>query len=335
MFDVKQLRVLRSVAEHGSFSAAADALSYTQPAISQQIAALERHAGTTLVDRGSRGVSLTDAGRTLVEHAEVIIARLGAAEAELEAIAGIRGGRVRLSSFPSAGASLLPPAVALFKSRHPEVELNFAEQEPEEAVQMLRAAELEVVARVRVPQPLAAGVRAPVRGHRAAPPDRRSDVPRPAPRPSGRAQAARAASGRVGRRLDPERHNWPVRTPPPRGLQRRGLRAEDRLPVGRLQRRPGPDRRRRGRVAAAGAVAHQRARGHRRALARQGRAHAQDRRRHAGRPLPFARDRGHARHLHRGGRGLRAACPAPRSQPKHAAAQRSERQRFRRPRPRR
>jgi DNA-binding transcriptional LysR family regulator len=144
MFDVKQLRVLRAVAEHGSFSAAADALSYTQPAISQQIAALEKRAGTTLVDRGSRGVRLTDAGQALVEHAEVVIARLAAAEAELEAIAGVRGGRVRLSSFPSAGASLLPPAVALFTERHPEVELSFIEKEPEEAVQMLRAAELEV-----------------------------------------------------------------------------------------------------------------------------------------------------------------------------------------------
>ena len=144
MFDVKQLRVLKAVSEHGSFSAAADALTYTQPAVSQQIAALEKQAGATLVDRGSRGVTLTDAGRALVEHAEVVIARLAAAEAELEAIAGVRGGRVRMSSFPSAGASLLPPAVALFTSRHPEVELNFVEQEPEEAVEMLRAAELEV-----------------------------------------------------------------------------------------------------------------------------------------------------------------------------------------------
>ncbi len=144
MFDVKQLRVLKAVAEHGSFSAAADALSYTQPAISQQIAALEKRAGTTLVDRGSRGVRLTDAGQALVEHAEVVIARLAAAEAELEAIAGVRGGRVRLSSFPTAGASLLPPAVAEFTSRHPEVELSFVEREPEEAAQMLRAAELEI-----------------------------------------------------------------------------------------------------------------------------------------------------------------------------------------------
>src|ERR687894_180275 len=124
MFDVKQLRVLKAVAEHGSFSAAADALSYTQPAISQQIAALEKRAGTTLVDRGTRGVRLTDAGQALVEHADVVIARLAAAEAELEAIAGVRGGRVRLSSFPTAGASLLPPAVAEFTRRHPEVELN-------------------------------------------------------------------------------------------------------------------------------------------------------------------------------------------------------------------
>jgi len=144
MFDVKQLRVLKAVADHGSFSAAADALSYTQPAISQQIAALEKRAGTTLVDRGSRGVRLTDAGRALVEHAEVVIARLAAAEAELEAIAGIRGGRVRLASFPTAGASLLPPAVAEFSTRHPDVELSFVEREPEEAAQMLRAAELEI-----------------------------------------------------------------------------------------------------------------------------------------------------------------------------------------------
>jgi|Tabmets5t2r1_1033131.scaffolds.fasta_scaffold00639_7 DNA-binding transcriptional LysR family regulator len=144
MLDVKQLRVLKAVAEHGSFSAAAEALSYTQPAVSQQVAALEKRAGATLVDRTSRGVRLTEAGSALVDHAEVVLARLAAAEAELEAIAGIRGGRVRLASFPTAGASLLPPAVALFTQRHPQVELSFVEREPEEAAQMLRAAELEV-----------------------------------------------------------------------------------------------------------------------------------------------------------------------------------------------
>src|SRR3954453_5746272 len=144
MLDVKQLRVLKAVAEHGSFSAAADALSYSQPAISQQIAALEKRAGTTLVDRGSRGVRLTDAGRALVDHAQVVLARLAAAEAELEAIAGIRGGRVRLAAFPTAGASVLPPAIARFSQRHPDVDLTFIEKEPEDSIQMLRAGELEV-----------------------------------------------------------------------------------------------------------------------------------------------------------------------------------------------
>src|ERR671914_782192 len=144
MLEVKQLRVLKEVAEHGSFSSAAEALSYSQPAVSQQIAALEKRAGATLVDRTSRGVRLTDAGRALVEHAEVVLSRLAAAEAELEAMAGIRGGRVRLASFPTAGASVLPPAVALFTERYPHVELSFVEREPEDAAQMLRASELEV-----------------------------------------------------------------------------------------------------------------------------------------------------------------------------------------------
>jgi DNA-binding transcriptional LysR family regulator len=144
MLDVKQLRVLKEVAERGSFSAAAEALSYTQPAISQQIAALEKRAGATLVERTSRGVRLTDAGRALVDHADVVLARLRAAEAELEAIAGARGGRVRLATFPTVGASLVPPAVALFTRRHREVELSIVEKEPEPAMHMLRAGELEL-----------------------------------------------------------------------------------------------------------------------------------------------------------------------------------------------
>src|ERR687893_895305 len=119
MLDVKQLRVLRAVAEHGSFSAAAEALSYTQPAISQQVAALEKQTGTTLVDRTSRGVRLTDAGLTLVDHAEAVLARLAAAEAELEAMAGIRGGRVRLASFPPGGGVLPPPPGAPVPSPPP------------------------------------------------------------------------------------------------------------------------------------------------------------------------------------------------------------------------
>src|SRR3954466_16436394 len=103
MLDVRRLRVLREVAAQGSFSSAAEALSYTQSAVSQQSAALEREAGSQLVERAARGVTLTDAGRALVAHAEAILARLADAEAELDAIAGPRGGRPRLAAVPRAG----------------------------------------------------------------------------------------------------------------------------------------------------------------------------------------------------------------------------------------
>src|SRR5919198_980204 len=144
MLDVRRLRVLREVAARGSFSAAADALAYTQSAISQQIAALEREAGTKLVDRSARGVRLTDAGRALVDHADIILARLADAEAELEAIAGLRGGRLRLAAFPSVAASLMPVAIARFRERHPGVELSMDLAEPPEAEQRLRSGECDI-----------------------------------------------------------------------------------------------------------------------------------------------------------------------------------------------
>jgi DNA-binding transcriptional LysR family regulator len=144
MLDVKRLRVLREVAAKGSFSAAADSLAYTQSAVSQQIAALEREAGTRLVDRSARGVRLTEAGRALVRHADVILARLSDAEAELEAIAGLRGGRVRLVSFASAGATLVPRAIALFRERHPAVELTLEPAEPEDGIAKLRAGDADI-----------------------------------------------------------------------------------------------------------------------------------------------------------------------------------------------
>src|SRR5256885_12280559 len=124
MLDVRRMRILREVAARGSFSAAAEALSYTQSAVSQQIAALEREVGTKLVERNARGIRLTDAGEALVRHTEAVIANLAEAEAELEAIAGIRRGRVRPALFQDAGAPPLPQAIAAFRSRHPRVELS-------------------------------------------------------------------------------------------------------------------------------------------------------------------------------------------------------------------
>src|SRR3954452_10809088 len=151
MLDVKRLRVLREVAARGSFSAAAEALAYTQSGVSQQIAALEREAGTRLVERSARGVRLTEAGRALVRHADVILARLADAEAELEAIAGLRGGRLRLVSFPTAGATIMPPAIARFRERHPFVELSLEAAEPAEALDRLRAADCDIAMTIDAP----------------------------------------------------------------------------------------------------------------------------------------------------------------------------------------
>src|SRR6201997_1784419 len=102
MLNVTRLKVLREVAYGGSVSAAAQSLSYTQSAVSQQVAALESEAGIALLERHPRGVTLTAAGQTLVGHAEGILARVDAAEAALSAITGLRGGKLRMASFPSA-----------------------------------------------------------------------------------------------------------------------------------------------------------------------------------------------------------------------------------------
>jgi DNA-binding transcriptional LysR family regulator len=144
MLNVARLRILKEVAYRGSLSAAALALDYTQSAVSQQIAALEAETGMTLLERHPRGVSLTAAGQTLVGHAEGILARLEIAETALSAIAGLRGGRLRMASFPTAGSTLMPLAIANFRASYPDVELTLAEGEPEEISPRLRAGELDL-----------------------------------------------------------------------------------------------------------------------------------------------------------------------------------------------
>ncbi|MEX2196911.1 MAG: LysR substrate-binding domain-containing protein [Thermoleophilaceae bacterium] len=145
MLDVRRMKVLREVAAQGSFSAAAEALSFTQSAVSQQVAALERETGAKLVERGPRGIRLTDAGEAIVRHTDAVLARLNDAEEELQAIAGLRGGRLRLAGFQSAGATLVPRAVAIFHERHPEVELSMTEAEPENAVPLLKTGDVDIV----------------------------------------------------------------------------------------------------------------------------------------------------------------------------------------------
>src|SRR5579863_7766553 len=144
MLHVGRVRVLSEVVRRGSFSGAAEALSYTQSAVSQAVARLEAETGATLIVRDRAGVRPTAAGATLVDHAEAIFAQVQAAEAELEAVLGVRAGRLRVASFPSAGATLMPLAVARFRQTHPNVALTLAEGEPEEIAPRLRAGEFDL-----------------------------------------------------------------------------------------------------------------------------------------------------------------------------------------------
>src|SRR5829696_1080816 len=144
MLDVRRMRVLREVAERGSIAAAAQALSFTPSAVSQQIATLEREAGVALVERGPRSIRLTEAGRALVEHTDGILASLDAAEADIQAIAGVRGGMLRLASFPTAYATIMPATIGEFRALHPEVELTLTEADPLMSIARLKSGELDL-----------------------------------------------------------------------------------------------------------------------------------------------------------------------------------------------
>jgi DNA-binding transcriptional LysR family regulator len=145
MLNASRLSVFREVIAHGSFSAAADALSYSQSAVSQAIATLEGEVGVSLIERNRSGVRPTAAGVALARHAGGILASMETAEAEIEAIAAGRGGRLRTASFPTAGATLMPQAIAAFRASHPGVEVTLAEGEPEEIAPRLRGGEFDLV----------------------------------------------------------------------------------------------------------------------------------------------------------------------------------------------
>jgi DNA-binding transcriptional LysR family regulator len=144
MLDVRRLRVFSEVAAHGSFSAAAHALTLTQSAVSQHVAALEREVGLPLVERGTRPVRLTEAGHALTRHATGIFARLDGAEQELGEIAGRRHARLRFGSFPAALATLVPPAFAHFRRRHPEVTLTVVDDDLLRLIPRLEGGELDL-----------------------------------------------------------------------------------------------------------------------------------------------------------------------------------------------
>jgi DNA-binding transcriptional LysR family regulator len=144
MLDLRRMRALREVASRGSLSAAAEALGYTQPAISQQITALEREAGIRLLERGTRPARLTDAGWALVAHADALLARLDDAEHELDEIKGLRAGRLRLASVSTALATLVPRALAVFTERHPHVRVSVVEDQLHGVIARLARWELDL-----------------------------------------------------------------------------------------------------------------------------------------------------------------------------------------------
>ncbi|MCP2257753.1 ModE molybdate transport repressor domain-containing protein [Streptoalloteichus tenebrarius] len=152
MLELRHLRVLREISRTGSYSAAARNLGYTQPAISQQMKALERAYGTPLVVRTGRRIAFTEAGRELVRHARTILSSVAAAEATLTALANLRSGTVRLVSFPSGSASLVPGTAATMRRRHPGVRLSLTEAEPPESVRMVREGECDLALTFSYPE---------------------------------------------------------------------------------------------------------------------------------------------------------------------------------------
>ena len=145
MPDLKQLRVLRAVAEAGSFSAGAERLNYTQPAVSRIVAALERELGAVLVERERRPVRLTDAGAALVRYADDVFARLSSARSEIEAITQADAGSVSIGTFSSAGTSFVVNALSEFRRRHPGVRVSIVEGGmPSGLVRRLRRGDLDL-----------------------------------------------------------------------------------------------------------------------------------------------------------------------------------------------
>ena len=144
MHDLRLLSVLREVALRGSFSAAAEALDYTQPAVSQQIARLEKQVGVKLIEREPRGIRLTPGGEVLVRHTETILAQVAAAEAELGDIAEHARGRLRMGAFATASGTIVPRAVAAFRKLRPAIEVELSLMEPHDSIPAVRRGDLEV-----------------------------------------------------------------------------------------------------------------------------------------------------------------------------------------------
>ncbi len=155
--ELRHLAALQAIAQHGSFGRAASALGYTQSAVSQQIATLERIVGPRLIERpgGPRPVELTEAGRMLLTHAEAIVARLQAARADMDALQAGEAGTLRVGAFQSAGARILPELLRRFTAAWPRVGIRLEEAEDESLLAAIEDGGLDL-AFVMLPVPGAA-----------------------------------------------------------------------------------------------------------------------------------------------------------------------------------
>ncbi len=144
MHDLRRLQVLVAVGRHSSFSRAAIELGYAQSVVSHHIAALEDEVGCVLVDRSLRPIALTEAGRRLREHAIAILAQVDDAQADLEAIAGLRTGNVRVGAFLAACVTFMPMVVSRFRSALPDVEVHLEQVRSDEALDRVRTGALDL-----------------------------------------------------------------------------------------------------------------------------------------------------------------------------------------------
>jgi DNA-binding transcriptional LysR family regulator len=145
MLDLRRVRLLRELAARGTIAAVADALQFTPSAVSQQLAILEREAGVPLLERAGRGVRLTDAALTLVEHADALLERAALAEADLAAAAGTVTGRARVAGFQSVMLKLAIPAIEALARDAPRLRCELVEAEPEQAIPALALGDVDVV----------------------------------------------------------------------------------------------------------------------------------------------------------------------------------------------
>lgn len=153
MLDLRRLSTFREVVERQSFSAAAEALDYTQSSVSQQISTLEQGLGVTLIDRASRPIRPTAIGKTVLARAEALLGHARSIERELGEITQGESGTLRLAGFFTAWATFLPAAVAAFSHAHPRVQLELRQMEPEPALHGLRARDLDLVVTYRFSPP--------------------------------------------------------------------------------------------------------------------------------------------------------------------------------------